>query len=287
MSLSKLDLTTLAKANPYLTLGNADALVEHQEILDSLSETDQKELATNLLFHCPDKELKALGHAIRAIKPHDKDNGCFYHVLNRGFETRSRIKGLYDPANAHPHYLLSGADFAADLFNEFAELSARLLDKKELAIACKLALTTPQEARNSLARNVRTAFPDSLLSTKLGAAFALRREIDVSLLGDAPYNFFLSAEFNKDSYLEFAELFQLIDDKVEEIAAKMAGTPEIKRAQVLENMIALFPGSSLVEKTTDLFAAPVKTKAPVSGMFQVASPKATSTQKDSTPTNTF
>jgi len=283
MTFSKMEIKALD--NPYQHLSNGDALVEHQETLDSLTETEQRELATNILAHCPDKDLRTFGHAIRAINPHDRADGCFYHVLNRGFQTRSRIKGLYDSANSNPHNLLLGVDFTADLFSEFNKLSSQLLDKKEIAIATKLALSTPAAERNELIRNAQNAFPGSPFLTKLGAAFTLRRELD-KLLGDVPHTFFLSPEF-KESYLEFAELFQLMDDKDDDIAAKMASTPDVKRDSVLEKMAAIFPGSTLLEKTTALFATPIKVTTPTKGMF-VTSPTVTGTgQKYTTPSPTF
>jgi len=287
MSLSKVEIKTLA--NHYLHLGNGDALAQNQEALDSFPLKEQREIATGMVLNCPEKDLGQLRGALSAIEPIiPTEENCFYHVLNRGLETRSKIRGLslYDKRHKTPHNLLLGIDFSAALFNEFAELSLRLLDKKEIDIATKLALSTPPTERSKLIQNAQNAFPDSLLVTKLGAAFTLRRELD-KLLGDAPHTFFLSEEFDKKSYLEFAELFQLIDDKEDDIAAKMASTPDVDRDTVLEKMAAIFPGSTLLEKTTALFAAPIKITAPRIGMF-VASPTVTSKeQKDTTPSPTF
>ncbi len=284
MTLSKEQIKALA--NPYQELGNGDALAEHLEELNKLDEEERRELATKIVFDCPEGELNALGHAIKASKMHGSVEETFYDVLSRAFEVRSRIKGLHDSRNLNPHNLLLGKEFNTDLFNEFNAFSLSLVDKKALAIAIKLTLSTPVEQRNDLIRNARNAFPGSLFVSKLGAAFALRREIDL-LLGDEPYKFFISPEFNENSYLEFAELFQLIEENDEEIAAKLATTPEVKRAMVLERMALIFPGSILLANTQKVLAEPVKSTAPTSGIFQSSPVSTTLPQEDNTANPTI
>lgn len=271
MSSSKVDLSTLAK-NPYTEFGSAETLIAKQKELDSLPKEKQKELAESLMLHCPDDELKGFSHAVRALRAHTQDDACFYHVLNGAYATRCRIKGLYDPVNKHPHTLLSGEDFAPDLFNEFAELSTKLLAEKDEDIAMSLALSTPEKDRSTVARNVTIAFPKSTLAETLGAAFTLRKEID-ALLSNEPYNFFLSPEFSVNNCARFGKkLFTLVDDKEDEIALKMANTPEVKRKLVLERMESVIRDSSLFEKTRIAFGVPVRLAAPTDGMFQ-KSPK--------------
>lgn len=256
-----------ALPNPYVELGNGDTLIEHREQLNSLSEQEQRAIAVKIISHCPDAKLNELGHAIRALRAPGSQEETFSNVISQVFEIRKRVMSLTDVRNTHPQNVL-GSEFNPDLFAEFKDFSLQQLESKEVDIATKLALSTPEKDRSKLVRNAQIAFPDSVLSTKLGAAFALRREIEHHLLGAQPYNFFISPEFNPESYLEFVELFQLIEDKDDAIITNLATTPEIKRSTVLANMELLFPDSILLERTKELFKTPIKSPAPTKSIFQ-------------------
>ena len=276
-----------ASANPFVERDDidslGDSLIEHRTQLDSLSEPEKREMATKIISHCPATQLNQLGHVIRALKVPGSTEETFHEVISRVFEIRKRIMGLSDDLNPAPHKLLLGAEFNSDLFAEFKEFSLQQLDSKEVVIAQKLALSTmdlSEEERSTLVSNAQIAFPDSLFVTKLGAAFALRREIEHHLLGDKPYNFFTSLEFNPQSYLEFVELFKLIKDKDETIISNLVTTPEVKRAAVLARMESIFPNSTLLEQTTKLYKMPLKTTAPTSSIFQLSPTPAAAALKE-------
>ena len=263
MTASKMELIKTS-ANPFEHLRDADALIEHQEELDALEENKQRELASKLLMSCPDKKLNTYGHAISAIRPHDESDGCFYHVLNRAYRTKSIIKALHQAPK--PQDFLLGKDFDLSLFHEFGALSLDSLKGKEIEIAKKLALIDSEDERNALAVKAENAFPGSPFASQLRAAFALRRDIDRLLKSDAPYNFFLSPEFDAELCKQFTSLFNSIVP--EAIAEKMAATPEVKRERVLERIGAAFPDTVLFDSTRILFSKPVKSVAPIESTFK-------------------
>lgn len=276
MSLSKVDQSTLAKDNPYKTLGNADALVKQKDKLDRLAEKEQRELAAQLVLNCPDDELKNFSHAIHAIRPKESSEESFHYMLSRAYEVRCRIKGLHDSANPNPHRSLVAPDFDADLYNEFSELAEQLVNQKSSAIAENLALLAPEEEQSKLARNIAIGFRNTNLGPALNEALVLKRDLSRYLLSDSPYNFFLSTEFNHESCLKFPRLLSLATAKEDQVVTKMAATPEVKRAKILELMTAAFPDSSLLSKTQNLFATAPKAAAPMEGIFQVRTPKLSS-----------
>jgi hypothetical protein len=138
-----------------------------------------------------------------------------------------------------------------------------------MSIAQNLAKTTPKERRNELVRNIQIAFPDSQFVTSVGAIFAFLRELDV-LLGEEPYKFFTSPEFNAKAYVQYDELLAIIANKDEEIAAKLANTPNIKRPLVLANLELMFPNSILLERTKVLFETPAKETVHENSIFSSA-----------------
>jgi hypothetical protein len=261
-----------ALANPYAELGDSDSLIEHREQLNSLSEQEQRDIAIKIISHCPNTNLNELGYVIRALKPHGNTEETFADVISRVFDLRKRIMGLTDDRNSNPHKLLLAPEFESDLFAEFNKFSLQLLNSNEATIAKNLVLSTPEKKRFELVFNVRNAFPGSLLVTKLGEAFTLRREIEHHLLSEKPYNFFTSLEFNPQSYLELGELLlKLIKGKEDLILSNLETTPEGRRSTVLANMESIFSNntlfSALLEKTKELFKTPTKTTAPTTSIF--------------------
>ena len=265
----------IALENLYEELGNADNLTEHQEQLDFLSLEDKKKVAIKLVRQCPEKNLNNLGLTIKALRAPAASadhNESFHHIATQVWTIRKKIIALQDPLHPEPHTLLLEPEFNADLFTEFNDFSLALLDGNELAIAQKLAIIIPKEQRSELVRNIQNAFPDSQFVTVVSATFAFRRELDL-LLGEEPYKFFISPEFNAKSFAQYSKLLELIDDKDEEIAAKLENTPNIKRATVLVNMEALFPNRSLLEKTKELFKTPAKETVHGNSIFPPAAPQ--------------
>jgi len=234
--------------DPYTELNSSDQLVEHQEELDKLSAKEMKKLASKMMFSCPHSELNNFGHAIKAIK-----GSTFHPVLYQAYEVTQRMHTLLNPEHPRPHDFLTGQEFNGDLFNEFTKLSLKFIKGNETIIATRLALTTPEEQRSELSKNVRNTFRDSELPSKIGAAFTLRRSIDL-LLGDKPEDFFTSKEFNADLLNEFEELSSaLLNGNETAVATRLAlTTPKEGRSNVSRNIRSLFSDS---EMTTRVGAA--------------------------------
>lgn len=203
--------------DPYSELNSSDQLVEHQEELDKLSSKEMNKLASKMMFACPHAELNSFGHAIKAIK-----DSTFHPVLYQAYEVTQRMHTLLNPDHPRPHDFLTGKEFNGDLFNEFTKLSLKFIKDNETVIATRLALTTPEEQRSELSKNVRNTFRDSELPAKIGAAFTLRRSID-QLLGDKPEDFFTSKEFNIDLCNEFSMMFPpLLEGREQQIGEKLS-----------------------------------------------------------------
>lgn len=126
-------------------------------------------------------------------------------------------------------------EFDGELFNNFNKLAIDVLTNNEVAIALRLAETTPAQDRSRVSQNINNIFPQSLFAAKVGHAFAVRRDIERLLLGDRPDQFFSSREFKIDSCIEFASLFNVvINDKESSIAGKLAlRTPAENRSDVV------------------------------------------------------
>lgn len=240
-----------ASDNLYAELGNSDALVEHLPLLNNLTVPEQREIALKLISSCPDEELKTFAYAIRATKVYGLQQETFHDVLSCVFEVRKRTLALLDSRNPKPYQQLIGDEFSPDLFVEFNHYALELMNPKANEIATKLALSTPKEHCNEVARNLSQIFPCSELVAQVHQAFTLRKQIDLFLLGSEPFKFFISPEFSAENYLKFDPVFELISYKDEEIAAKLSSTPKDEeiRALVLANMELIFPKSNLLEKT--------------------------------------
>ncbi len=221
-----------------------DNLLEHRTTLNSLSPKQQQNLASNIVFNCPKEEFQHLN--VEGLKKNFTEDS-FYSVLERHIKARRRMERLSNSKNPHSLFLEEHESLP-----DCAELSLKILNEKEIDIAIRLARSTPEGQRSELIRKVQNDFPNSTFATKLGAAFVLRRELN-KLLGETPHNFFLSSEFNKESYLEFASLFDLIDDKEEEIIVKLENTPEAQKSHVLKTMGQIFPNSNMLKRTRELF----------------------------------
>lgn len=209
--------------NPYQELGNGDALAEHREELNKLSMEEMEDLASNMILACPSKDMGTFGHVINALRTPGKEEPLFHTAIYLAYELKIRFLALLDPVNKNPHTLFLSSEFNGELFQNFNDLGLKLLDKNESVIAERLALTTPEEHRSELSRNINNVYPHSLFASKIAAAFTLRRDIERLLLGDKPELFFSSRDFNIDLCLEFSSLFStLVKGHEQGIGEKLA-----------------------------------------------------------------
>lgn len=207
--------------HPYEVLGNGDALAENREELNKLSKEEKLELAARLILECPTEELRSFALAMEALRVPANDSESFHSVLSEAYEVKRRIVSLLDPRNKNPHSMILEKEFDDELFNNFNKLAIDVLSNSETAIALRLAETTPPQDRSRVSQNINNIFPQSIFATKVGHAFAIRRDIDRLLLGDRPDQFFSSREFSIDACIEFANLFNF-GDKETSIAGKLA-----------------------------------------------------------------
>ncbi|HHP0255908.1 TPA: lpg0008 family Dot/Icm T4SS effector [Legionella pneumophila] len=220
--------------HPYEVLGNGDALAENREELNKLSNDEKLVLASRLVLECPVNELKDFSHAIEAARMPQDDSDTFHSFLFQAYQVKKRIISLLDPRNKNPHSMILEKEFDGELFNNFNKLAIDVLNNNEVAIALRLAETTPAQDRSRVSQNINNIFPQSLFAAKVGHAFAVRRDIERLLLGDRPDQFFSSREFKIDSCIEFASLFNVINDKESSIAGKLAlRTPAENRTDVV------------------------------------------------------
>lgn len=239
---------------PYATLRTGEALSEHREQLNQLPLEEMRDLAAKLVLGCPQEELRDFGYAIEAIRQPHSDEKCFHAVLVKAFEVKKRLLSLLDSRNTKPHLLFLGAEFDETLFNEFNSLALHVMEDNEAEIAGKLAKFTPEDKRSELKNNLDRQFPESLITTKVGQAFTIRRDIDNLLLSDRPYQYFLSRDFCVDSDVEFPELFQVIIGKESSIAGKLAlNTPAEDRSKIARNVNMLAATGEFSQKIRTAF----------------------------------
>ncbi len=206
--------------NPYIELG--DKLVENREELNKLDSDEMIDLASRMILECPAEELSLFKFSIEALRTPQDDKDTFHEALTKAWEVRKRLTSLVDPKNPKPHEYILGAEFNEELFNNYNNLALNVLKDKEVAIATRLALTTPEADHKSLARNIRNMFPASTFAENMAAALNLRHCIEAQLLGEQPEAFFASRDFNVDYCLEFSGLFVLLKGKEKEIGEKLA-----------------------------------------------------------------
>lgn len=241
---------------PYQLLGTGDALAEYRDQLNGLDLESKKNLASRMVLECPLQDLSDFHHAIEAGRLPVDDSQTFHFLLTETYEVKHRLVSLFDSRNSKPHLLILGNEFDEELFNNHMDLALQVLNDNESAIAERLALTTPEESRHQVALNVKGIFPNTLFAAKIGQAFAVRRDIDRLLLGNAPYEFFNSREYSTDSCQEFSGLFRIIEGQESSIAGKLAlSTPEEKRTTISRNIQGITPTSDeLVLKVRTAFA---------------------------------
>lgn len=242
--------------NPYLELGDGDALAAHREELNKLSAPEMKSLASRMILGCPQEELKDFGHAIEALRNPADDTQSFHAVMYEAYEIKRRILSLLDPRMKNPHSMILGAEFDEELFTTNNELAIEVFKGNESAIACRLAETTPEGDRSKVSRNVSNLFNDTVFAAKVGHAFTVKRNIDRLLLSDRPDQFFTSRDFSIESCHEFSKLFDVVKDKELTIAGKLAlHTPETSRTTVAQHIAGVWSeDSELATQTRTAFA---------------------------------
>ncbi len=241
--------------NPYKKLNSFALLTEHQDELDKLSPKEMNHLATKMLLACPKEEMEQFTSAINEFK---QSQSKYFPTLYSALETRMRITTLLDPEHPSPHSLLSGEDFDQDLFKEFDTLAIGLLRGNEVALATRLALTTPAKDRSSLAFTLASTFPQSECAQKVGAAFNLRRQIDNLLLKGQPQKFFTSEEYNPDLCREFSPLFSsLLKGHEQKIGEQLSQLSRGELSKICRELEQLSPSAHDKEHPFKLIAAAI------------------------------
>lgn len=242
--------------NPYKEFSNGDALAEHREELEKLNGEQKKDLASRMVLGCPAKDLKDFSRAVEASRVPQNDKNSFHEVLTDALEVKSRIHGLMDEKNLNPHNLLLNNEFNEDLFNNFSGLALNILSENTENIVIRLALTTPSDKRTVVAKNITSVFPGSDFSIALGAAFALRRDVERSLLGDKPGSFFSSRDFNIDLCLQFSPLLHaLLAGHEQEIGEKLARETDQTRSVIGKKLEQITPKAHEQNNSFRLIAA--------------------------------
>jgi RNA polymerase subunit RPABC4/transcription elongation factor Spt4 len=257
MPLSKEAL--LALENPYKTLNDGDALAEHQGILDLLSKEEMLAFASTLIFNCPQKELSQFGHAINALRSLPGNTDSFHGALSKALELRKRLSLMLDSGNSRPYQMMLDEESYPALFQEYKELTMKLLNGKEHAIAERLALTTPKAQRSEVAHNIQITFAKGVLASEVNKAYTLVRHIEL-LVGEQPEQFFTTADYNKELCHEFPGLFVVLDDHEDEIAKKLAETAAITNRY------------SIIAKITEVFGAHSRLLSLVQDAFKAIKP---------------
>jgi hypothetical protein len=264
---------------PHEVFNDTDTLLEHQEVLDSLSPEEKLDVASKMVLHCPELELRTLNYSVRALRNHVDSEETFHAVISGLLEIRQRIIGLNDERNPQAHNQLLAPELNLDLFTAYNDFSLSLLNNYDsTALAEKLALSTPIDKCSELAKNAHLAFLGSTFATEVGAAFTLVREIRSTLLSDTPDQFFTSPEFNAELCKKYYRLFNIIEDKAEQISEKLDPLSPDLKATVLANLQSLFSEQGTVS-VKEASANPF-------GLFS-SSPKADPQQKKQGPVSSM
>ncbi|KGP63791.1 hypothetical protein EP47_06120 [Legionella norrlandica] len=172
----------------------------NQLAIDVLAKNEAT-IAARLAETTPSQECSRVSQNINNIFP----KSLFAAKVGQAFAVRRDIERLL--LGNRPDLFFSSREFRTDACIEFANLF-RVIQDKESSIAGKLALHTPAEMRDDVAKKIKSfCAEDNDLTIKVQSAFALRRDIDRFLLGDNPEQFFCSRDFSVDLCLEFGMLF--------------------------------------------------------------------------------
>lgn len=229
--------TLLHSPNPYQLLRSEDGIEKQLTLLNALHPTDMGKLSSSIAYECPVTELQAYTQIVskflkKTLLDSDTEEGFtsssdselgFCEMLYNALEAKRVVQELLNPTNEEPFQEFLDTHYNNSLFTAFRELCLKLLKGQELAVAEKLALTTPQKDRYLVFSNLNKAFGGTTFAKLVTTAFAIRRDIDYFLLGEEPGEFFFNDEFKPDSYLKFPNLFDcLLKDKEQAIGLKLA-----------------------------------------------------------------
>jgi hypothetical protein len=216
--------------NPHLLiLGNEfdeELFNNHKQLAVDVLENNEAAIAERLALTTPATDRNQLALNVKGIFP----GTVLAEKIGHAFAIRRDIDNFL--LGEDPHQFFASREYNVDACHEFSGLFSVITDQ-ESSIAAKMALTVPQDKRSNISRNIQGLVPTSdELARKVGAAFELRRSIDLTLLGDKPEQFF-SRGFSVDLCNEFSMLFPaLLKGKELAIGEKLSQQDEKTRADI-------------------------------------------------------
>lgn len=198
----------------------------HKQLAIDVLENNEAAIAERLALTTPATDRHQLALNVKGIFP----GSVLAEKIGHAFAVRRDIDNHLLGDN--PHEFFASREYNEDACHEFSGLFSVITDQ-ESSIAAKLALTVPQDNRSSILRNIQGIVPTSNeLARKVGAAFELRRSIDLTLLGDKPEQFFARG-FSADLCNEFSMLFPaLLKGSEAAIGEKLSQLGEGVRADI-------------------------------------------------------
>ncbi|KTC68762.1 hypothetical protein Lbir_2295 [Legionella birminghamensis] len=257
MKFTSAELAEIAKtedAYKKLFADNSIDESENQEALAELDEDTQRLLATNVISHCPEDELRNVSRQTTGLAV--SAASVFAKKLQAVYEINSRIRSITDINNAKPHKLWTGK-FDAKLFHPYPEFVNQLLGDSENQnkIAHILAEKTPAEELTVVLNNMRNAFASK--TTEAGTKIDEDHEF-CKLLGNAidaaiHMDFLIDCKDDEEflSHLQdlhhhfhhFPRLSNRITPHLETISKRVAGMKEEHCAQACLHLSALSPNA--------------------------------------------
>lgn len=212
--------------NPYLMIGqDSDSLAANADELNKLSKEEMINVASKMVLACPQKDLNKFGTSLESLRrPHD-DQKTFHSVIFGAYTVKKLIYALIDDKNPKPHTMIMGEDFNGNLYTTFNALALDVLKNNETKIAQRLAINTQRDNQEQLINKVNSLFPKSEFSKQVKNAISFGEELDKTLLGDDPIQFFNG--LNEDKKIGLCQqYFDLLETKItgheKDIGAKLA-----------------------------------------------------------------
>lgn len=221
------------------------SLGENYSTCEELDPKNKLNLATKIIFSCPNDELKKLIKIKEILRHPGASDGSFYNVLTRGLEVRQRIQDLINPDVDQPEKLLLGKEFNGDLFNEFYKLRMKLtIDLTEEALSnltTKLVTRSQHYPKNELIRNIQII--SNKMATNLQKGFILKDLLE-TLTGDNPWLVFQNGEFNPDLFHNYPDLtIGYLNGNEEKIAQKLASNKAVSFDTINKGLEKLRPSA--------------------------------------------
>ena len=147
---------------------------------------DQNKCISDIVLHCTAREMDKLDQLINAVvslsdesdDQSSEDDSNFQTKLRAAFVMKKDLLTLSNTSMSTPHLYLIVLDLDGDCVNEFNQLARSVIQGNEKNIVNNLAKHTPSKERSRVAMVIANLFPNSDLTTELGAAFDRAREID-------------------------------------------------------------------------------------------------------------